>query len=486
MSQISLDPENWAEFRQLAHRMVDQALDHVQSVDDRPAWQQMGGDVRARLSDSSIPWQGEGEAAVYEQFLADVQPYANGSTSPRHFGWVHGNGFPFAMMAELLASEMNAHLAGYDQAPAMVERQVVEWMRQIMGFPEGASGLLLSGGSMANFTALAVARNAQAPYDIREEGLRPLPRMMVYGATETHSWAKKSIEVLGLGRQSFRQIPVDEHYTMDIARLRGAIEEDIAIGRQPAVVIGTAGTVNTGATDDLNALADLCEERGLWFHVDGAFGALLAVSKNYRHVVAGMERADSLAFDLHKWMYLPFEIACLLVRDGAMHRAAFSQSASYLATLERGVAAGGFPFADLGLELTRGFKALKAWMSFKAYGLEKFGALIERNIQQAQFFADLIRKEPELELMADVPMNIVCFRYRDSRLTEDQLDVLNVEILLRLQEEGIAIPSSTTIDEHFAIRLCIVNHRTKEADLIAIVASIIMLAKRIKNGRTVS
>ena len=479
---ITLDPSDWDAFAALAHEMLDEALAHTRGVGGRPAWKKMSEDVRVRLSSEELPKAGQGEREVFEQFVNDVQPFANGSTSPRHFGWVHGNGFPYAMMAEMLAAEMNAHLAGYDQAPAMVERKVVEWLREIMGFPESTSGLLLSGGSMANFTGLAVARNAQADFDIRKDGLVGAPKMIVYGTSETHSWAKKSVEVLGLGSRCYRQIDVDEEHRMDLDALTAAIQTDRAAERQPAVVIGTAGTVNIGATDDLDALANICAEEGLWFHVDGAFGALLAVTEKYRGIVKGMERADSVAFDLHKWMYFPFEIACLLVRDAGKHRATFSQSASYLATLERGVAAGGFPFADLGLELTRGFKALKAWMALKAYGLDRFGEIIERNVEQARILSRLVQESPELELLAPVPLNIVCFRFLKHGLSESELDAFNLEILLQIQEQGIAIPSSTVLGGRFAFRVCIVNHRTTERDLTELVAAVTRIGTNLLVG----
>jgi len=380
---------------------------------------------------------------------------------------------------------MNPHLAGSNQNPAAVEQKVIEWLRELMGFPPGTSGLLLSGGSMASLTGLLVARNAMAGFDVKQEGLQGGAKLVliVYGTKETHNWAKKAVEALGLGNRCFRRVPTHPDFTMDVDALRRAVAEDRANGLKPIAVIGTAGTVNTGATDDLNALADLCEAESLWLHVDGAFGAMAAISPKLRPLVAGLERADSVAFDLHKWMFLPFEIACLLVRDGDAHRASFTIDASYLAPLARGVGAGRQQFADLGLELTRGFKALKAWMALKAYGVERFAAQVEQNVAQAQYLRARIEATEGLELTAPAPMNIVCFRFRPVGVPLDELDGLNRELLFRIQERGIAIPSSTVLHESFSLRVCIVNHRTERKDLDALVDAAVAIGAEILSTR---
>jgi glutamate/tyrosine decarboxylase-like PLP-dependent enzyme len=481
LTEETLDPADWDEFALLAHRMVDDVVGHLRTLREQPAWQPMPDELRTRLLDEPVPDAPQGETEVYEQFLRDVLPYPNGNLHPRFFGWVQGNGTPLGMMADMLASAMDAHLAGFNHAPALVETKVVEWLREMMGFPSGASGLLLSGGSMASITGLAVARNAKAGWDVRAEGIQGgHPLLTVYGSSEIHSWAKKAVELLGLGDQALRRVAVRRDHTIDIEALRHAIRKDREKGCRPLAVLGTAGTVNTGATDDFDALADLCAEEDMWLHVDGAFGALAALSPELRPIVKGLERADSVSFDLHKWMYLPFEVACLLVRDGEAHRATFSQNASYIASMDRGTIAGGLYLADLGVELTRGFKALKVWMSLKAYGVERFARLIEQNVAQARYLEQLVRNEPSLELTAEAPLNVVCFRYVRPGLSPSELDALNMELLFRIQESGLAVPSSTVIDGQFSLRVCIVNHRTRREDLDAFVNGAVKLGAEIR------
>jgi glutamate/tyrosine decarboxylase-like PLP-dependent enzyme len=316
---------------------------------------------------------------------------------------------------------------------------------------------------------------------VKEEGLQggAHPRLVFYGSSETHNWARKAAELLGLGNRAFRRVPVDESHRVDQRALAAAITADREAGLHPFCVIGTAGTVNTGATDDLTAIADLCEREKLWFHVDGAFGALAWLSEELRPALAGMERADSLAFDLHKWGSMPFECACVLVRDAEAHRATFASSASYISPAARGVIAGGLPFAERSLELTRNFKALKVWMSLHANGADHHARIIEQNVHQARALAEMIDDHPSLELVAPVPLNVVCFRYVAHHLQGTALDALNEEILLRLQERGLAVPSGTRIDGVYAIRVAHVNHRSRRSDFEALVADVARLGDEI-------
>jgi aromatic-L-amino-acid/L-tryptophan decarboxylase len=396
---------------------------------------------------------------------------------------VQGTGTPLGMMADMLAAGMNPHLGGLNQAPALVEHQVIRWLAGLMGFPADASGVLVTGGTMANVLGLAVARHARAGWDVREEGMQGGPPLTVYGSAETHGWIRKAVELMGMGRHAFRPVAADAGDRIDPDALAAAVAADRAAGYRPVCVIGTAGTVNTGAVDDLAALADFCAAEGLWFHVDGAFGAWAYTSEALRPRVAGMERADSLAFDLHKWGYLPFECACVLVRDAEVHRGAFATTAPYLAQTERGVIAGGLPFADRGIDLTRGFKALKVWMSFKAHGVDAIIRLVEQNVEQARYLAARIETSPLLELMMPVALNVVCFRYAPDDLPEAERDAVNREILIRLQEDGIAVPSGTTLRGRYAIRAAVVNHRSRRDDFDAMVDAVERLGRELTAGQ---
>ncbi|HEY7025975.1 MAG TPA: pyridoxal-dependent decarboxylase [Gemmatimonadales bacterium] len=473
MSNQTLDPSDWEAFRTLGHRMVDDMIAHFASLHDSPAWQAMPSAARAAFT-SGVPLDPEGAEAAYEEFLRDVLPYSNGNHHPRFWGWVQGTGTPLGMMADMLASGLNAHLAGFNQAPAEVEHQVLRWFTELMGMPKETSGVLASGGTMANILGLTVARHAKAGFDVRREGLQgdKHERLVFYGSTECHSWAQKGAELLGLGSESLRLIPVDHDYRISITRLKEAITADRRAGLRPFCVIGTAGTVNTAAIDDLTVLADLCRDEQLWFHVDGAFGALARLSPHLAPLVAGIERADSLAFDLHKWMYLPFEIACVLVRDPEMHRQTFAVQAAYLSRTSRGVVAGGMPFADRGVELTRSFRALKVWLSLKAHGLRQFVGIIEQNVEHARRLGDLVARHPDLELLTPVSLNIVCFRFAPKGRSEDQLNRMNEEILLRIQEGGIAVPSGTVLNGRYAIRVAITNHRSRWEDFETLLGAV--------------
>ena len=464
-TDATLDPQDWDAFRALAHRMVDDSLDFISTLHERPAWTPVPPDVRTTIAAERVPRTPQGEAAVYDQFLTHVLPYSNGSRSPRFFGWVQGNGTPLGMMADMLASGMNAHLAGFNDAGRLVEERVIAWLAELMGLPAASGGLLMSGGTMANYLGLAVARHAKAGFDVRTLGALGGPRLAVYASHEVHSWAQKCLELLGLGSESLRKVPVDDAFEVDVAAMRAMIATDRSAGLRPICVIGSAGTVNCGATDDLDALADLAAAEDLWFHVDGAFGALARLAPALAPIVKGMERADSIALDLHKWGFLPFEIACVLVRDAEQQRAAFSLTPSYLRDEGRGVIAGGLTFADRGPELTRGFKALKAWMSFKAHGVDAIGAIIEQNVMQARAFGERIARVPGIALSAPVPLNIVCWRWVPAGFTGEQCDALNRELLLRIQESGLAVPSGSMVNGRYVIRTCITNHRTKWADL---------------------
>jgi len=477
---INLDPENSEDFRSLTHQMVDDMVDYIIELRERSVWRPITQQDKVNFN-QPLPRQAEGETSAYQDFKEQILYKPMGNLHPRFWVWVMGNGVPLAAFADMLASTMNPNLGGGDHVANHVERQVLDWCKQIVGFPDDASGLLVSGGSMANFIGLAVARNAKAGVDVRKEGVTAAPaRMTIYASTETHSSNYKAIEQLGIGKDWLRFIPVDDHFSMDIEALEKAIAADKAAGYKPICIIGNAATTNTGAFDDLTALAEIAAREDIWFHVDGAFGALARLSPKYGKITAGMERADSLAFDLHKWMYLPMGVACILIRNFEDHIKTFSVSPDYLSHMPGGLAGGDHAwFGDLGMELTRSFRALKIWMTLKAYGIDHFARLIEQDIEHAQYLASLVKDNPHLELLDDVPLNIVCFRFNPHSEDQVDLDALNQEIMIRLHERGLAVPSYTRLHGQFALRVSITNHRSTPKDFEFLVGKVVEIAEEI-------
>lgn len=476
-ANLTLDPKDWQAMRELGHQMVDDAMDYLENISNVPVWKEIPTEVKAFLK-QDIPQHPQPAEAIYEEFKNYILPYTKGNIHPRFFAWVQGTGTPLGALADMLAATMNPNVAIGEHAAMYVEQQVIRWCKQLMNYPETASGILLSGGSMANITALTVARNHQLKKNIRKEGLRAVEgQLVMYCSSETHSCMQKAAEVLGLGADALRKIEVNEAYQMDAHKLAETIEADLEKGFVPFCVVGNAGTVNTGAIDPLDEIAAICKRFDLWFHIDGAFGALAKLVPEFKAKLSAIETADSLAFDLHKWLYVPYEVGCVLIKDADAHRNAFAITPNYLLNHERGLAAGPDPMNNYGLELSRGFKALKVWMSFKEHGAKKYAALIRQNIAQALYLGSLVEKEPHLELLSPVTMNIVCYRYREKGLSTEQLNDLNKELLMQLQEQGIASPSSTILNEQYAIRVCIVNHRSKKSDFEMLVKESVRLGK---------
>jgi aromatic-L-amino-acid/L-tryptophan decarboxylase len=476
--ESTLDPQDWTSIRALGHQMLDDMIDYIQSAGERPAWKKPSSYAIASMQ-QPLPELPQDTNDVYEDFFTQVLPFNTNNIHPRFWGWVQGGGTITGMLADMLASGMNANVSIGEHMPMYVERQVIDWAKEMMGFPPTASGILLSGGSLANITAMIVARN-HFNKNIRQKGLQSLPsQLIVYGSAETHNCVIKGIEVVGIGSEHFRKIPVDENYCIRLEALEQMIAEDIAAGHTPFCIIGNAGTVNTGAIDPLTELAAIAKKNHCWFHVDGAFGAIPKILPEFQERLHGIELADSLAFDYHKWLYVNYEVACVLIRDAEAHREAFSIAVSYLAGHERGLSAGPDPFSNYGMELSRGFKALKVWMSLKENGMQKYRQLVRQNIRQAQYLSGLVKLETALELVAATTLNIVCFRYIGNSVHADQLNQLNKEILMLLHEKGIAAPTYTFLDGKYVIRVAITNHRTRLTDLDQFVKAVIQLGDEL-------
>jgi len=452
--------------------MLDDMLDYLEHIRDRPVWQPMPGEVRAKFR-ADLPVAPFELSAVHAEFMRDILPYSIGNTHPGFMGWVHGGGNAAGMLAEMLAAGLNANLGGRDHSALEVERQIVQWMRELFGFPETASGLFVTGTSMANLIAVLVARDAALGFDVRRAGVgASKKRLTAYTSIMAHGSLRKAFDCSGLGGDALRLVPVDHRHQMNLAALKRMIESDRRGGETPFLVAGTAGTVDIGAIDDLDGLAAVAQEERLWMHVDGAYGALGILAPEIAPRLAGIQAADSLAFDFHKWGQVPYDAGFVLVRDGDLHRKAFTAPAAYLERETRGLAGGSVWPCDFGPDQSRGFRALKTWFTLKVHGLHALGESIARTCELARHLEQRVTDSAELELLAPVQLNIVCFRYRCA-----DADRINARIVADLQESGVAAPSTTRINGDLAIRAAITNHRTNFSDIDALVDATLQLGR---------
>jgi aromatic-L-amino-acid decarboxylase len=457
----SLDPADSRELRRQGHRMLDDMFDYVESIRERPVWQPIPDDVRTAFCEP-LPTGPTDLTVAHANFMANVLPYAVGNVHPRFMGWVHGGGTFVGMLAEMLAAGLNANLGGRDQMPLQVERQIVLWMRDLFGFPETAGGVFVTGSSTANLIGVLIARTKALGAVSRQRGVGMNPRLVAYAATTAHGCVARAMEIAGLGSNALRLIGVDEAHRMDVACLAQKVEEDRRAGLVPFLVVASAGTVDVGAIDDLAAVSAVARQQDLWFHVDGALGALAMMSLEIAPFLRGIECADSIALDFHKWGQVPYDAGFVMVRDRADQLETFAAPAGYLARHPRGLAAGSPWPCDLGPDLSRGFRALKTWFTLVVHGTEQLGEAISHSCSLARLLAARIEASIDFELAAPVALNIVCFRYR---CPAD--DSINVEIVADLQESGIAVPSTAIVNGRVAIRVAITNHRTLEHDVLA-------------------
>ncbi|MFT8719368.1 pyridoxal phosphate-dependent decarboxylase family protein [Acetobacter sp.] len=476
----SLDPlgEEWESFRAEGHQMLDMMVDNLMSLRKQPVWQPVPSSVREGFRSAHVPESSGTLSDFTDKFQENVLPYSVGNRHPGFMGWVHGGGTPVGMLAEMLAAGLNANLGGRDHAPVEVERMVIRWAATLMGFPQNASGVLVTGSSMANFIAVIVASRAtQDGLELRLNGVKGR-KLVGYAAQSAHGCVSRAFDLAGLGSNALRLVPLMQDFRMDTAALRQMIEADRKAGLEPFLVVGTAGTVDVGAIDPLDEIAAIARTEKLWFHVDGAFGALATLSSRLRPKLTGLEQADSLAFDFHKWAQVPYDAGCVIVRDAAKHAAAFAQTLSYLSREDRGLAAGAPWFCDLGPDLSRGFRALKVWATLSVYGTRKLGQMVDHCCAVANHLAQRVEREPELELLAPLTLDIVCFRFKASGFEGQGLDSLNAETVKDVQESGIAAPSTTRIDGKLCIRAAIVNHRTTTDDVDRMVQAVLDLGRK--------
>jgi len=453
---IDLTP---AEFRRLGYQAVDLIAKQLENVREQPVRRPVPDQLREAVINQPLPVHPTDPDDLIQRFADEVLPYPMGNPSPRFMGWVNPPPAPLGIIADLLAAGLNPSVAGGDHAATYVEYGVLNWMKEIMRFPLTSGALLTSGGSTANLVALGAMRYHLTGGSDRSDGFYPCKRpFMIYSTIEGHSCLQKAVEILGFGSRYLRRLPVDSDYQMDMNALRHQIAQDRRDGLEPACVIASAGTVNSGAIDPMNEIADICAEENLWFHVDGSYGGVGILAPQTEGLYAGIERADSLAIDPHKWLYVPVECGCVLVRDAQLMREAFSLVPSYLRDDRL------LPWlSELGLQLTRGFRALKLWMVFQQIGVQGYRELIGHDIEMAHRLQEKIRDMPDFELVSAGPLSITCFRYTPPGIKD--IDALNRALIPHLQNSGVAFFSSAELSGRPVLRACIVNFRTTEADL---------------------
>src|SRR3954469_4065245 len=457
MNSLETSPQ---ELRRLLQRASELAAGYWESLRHRPSYPATSGAELKQLFDAAIPESGRG-AAAFDDFAAIADNIRPGNG--RFFGYVLGSGEPVAAIADLLASALNQNLTAWRSAPTAVtiERTVVSWLAQAIGC-EGFTGSLTGGGSSANLMGLAMARETKLPAN--ESGAQG---GTIYASEEAHMSISKAVALLGLGRANLRLVPVDSEFRMSTDALAKLIEQDKAAGKRPIAIVATAGTVNTGAIDPLPGIADIANRESLWFHVDGAYGALAAIAQLEKF--QGLALADSLSLDPHKWLYQPLDCGCLLFRDPAAARRAFSDAGDYAKVMNTDPIEG-FAFFDESIELSRRFRALKIWISLRYHGLAAFRAAIQRDLDHAQMLAKKIEANSEMELLTPVGLSAVCFRVRGKD---------NAKILPRIIQRGRVYISNATIRGEFALRACFVNHRTTPADVQLIVDEALAAATEV-------
>jgi aromatic-L-amino-acid/L-tryptophan decarboxylase len=467
------------EFRTAAHRAMDLALDHLDGLTKQPVFKPMTAEEREAILSQPLPHGPFAANAILSLAQLQILSHPMGNGHPRFFGYVNSPPEPMGILGDLLAAAMNSSCAGGDHAAIYLERCCVRWLMELVGFTtHGSMGLLVSGGSMASLTCLAVARHWAAAADgwnVREEGLQSgRAQFVLYLSSEGHSCVRKAAELLGIGAAGVRVIPVNDRFEMDVASLKTAIAEDRRDGKRPFCVVASAGTAGTGAIDPVEEIADVCEAEGLWLHVDGAYGAIAAVDPECRPRLDAMSRAHSLAIDAHKWLSVPVECGCALVRDAAILRNAFSLVPPYLRT-EEGKGFGGLPwFSEYGFQQTRGFRALKLWMTLLHRGRVGVTEIVSRHRALARHMASIIDSCLDLERLAPVELSIVCFRYAPTHLqgNEEELNRINKRVMEIVQSGGEAFLSSTVLNGRFALRACVLHYATTAEDVASLIAEV--------------
>lgn len=455
-----------SQLHDVGHYAVDRLVEHLTRLPDGPVYQPVPSHERQTILSQPLPLDGVDPRQIIVDILDDLFRFPMGNNHPRFFGWVNSPAAPVSIIASLLSAGLNPSCAGGDHAAIYLERVVLDWIKLLLGIPGDAMGLLVGGGSAANLIGLAVARHvllARAGWDIRGRGLNGAPPLAILMTDQSHSSITKAVELMGMGSKSIRLVPADHHYRMDIGELARILENECGGERASAIVVANAGTVNTGAVDPINEIAELCAEHGLWLHVDGAYGAPAILADETRHLFRGLGRADSIAVDPHKWLYVPVDCGCVIVRDEPAMRQTFSMVPPYLKD-----SSGAPPwFSEYTYEQTRPFRALKLWAALRERGVAGYRADISHDLRLARRLGNQIQESSDFELVAPVTLSVVAFRYRPAGLSADadKIDSLNSALPRAVQEQGRIFLSGTTLGGRPVLRACFVNFRTTERDV---------------------
>jgi aromatic-L-amino-acid/L-tryptophan decarboxylase len=483
-SGVSMDA---ATFRKVGHELVEQLASLLESIPQRPVTRdQSPSAVRDALDlDVALPEQGTAAGPLLERTASLLFEHSLFNAHPRFFGYITAPPAPIGILGDFLAASVNANVGAWMLSPAAteIESQTVKWIAQLIGYPERCGGLMVSGGNVANLVCFWAARAAKADWDVRQHGVADpsARRLRVYGSAETHTWIQKAADLAGLGTSAIRWIPTDADLRMDVDALRHTMDADAAAGDLPFMVVGTAGSVGTGAVDPVRAIAAACREHSAWFHVDGAYGGFAAASPEAPEDLQGLHEADSVAVDPHKWLYAPLEAGCALVRDPEQLRAAFSYHPPYYHFEERAT-----NYVDYGPQNSRGFRALKVWLALRYVGAAGYRASISEDIRLSRALAEVVRRTPELQCMTQ-SLSITTFRYVPADLrvrlgdpaVEDYLDTLNRQLLDRVQRGGEVFVSNAIVGGRYVLRACIVNFHTTLTDVESVPAIIVRLGRTV-------
>lgn len=459
---LDVSPRQFQQWIKQAGQLVSDFYEHK---DEEPVFAGKSPEEVQQLLEESLPRKAENIQSLLDETGEKILSSITNSVGPRYYGYITGGGNQVAVLAEMVKASLNQNNLKWHSSPVSteLERLVMRWVAEFIGYPTSSAGVLLSGGSVANFNCLAVARKIKAPADISGEGVYGSKPMTAYVSEEGHSSFDKAMDMLGLGKNYLRKISVDDQMRIDTEQLEKQIQKDKNRGLQPICAIAVAGTTNSGAVDDLQAVADICQKHDLWYHVDAAYGGPAAKVEGVAELFNGIERADSVVVNPHKWMYVPFEAGGVLVKDPEHLRRTFSTIPDYLKSDQQN--GGRTDLMEYNLPLTKEFKALKVWMTLKAYGADRIRKEIASDIDKAAYLADLVKEQEQLELVAHGPLSIVCFRYNPGGLDEESLNKLNDRIINQIEADGRVFLTGTKIRGKTALRACFINHRTQKNDI---------------------